>query len=87
MYYYSNTFSLRDRLQSEDRAHRAGLTHSVEYFDAECAGTVDTRIVNVLRANYDIAAVFNRDTARQWLAGAEVSVGEPIKDALRIAFA
>jgi SNF2 family DNA or RNA helicase len=31
--YYSNTYSLEDRLQSEDRCHRIGQTKSVTYVD------------------------------------------------------
>lgn len=31
--YYSNTYSLEDRLQSEDRCHRIGQDHSVTYID------------------------------------------------------
>lgn len=31
--YYSNTYSLEDRLQSEDRCHRIGQTKSVTYID------------------------------------------------------
>ncbi len=40
--YYSNSFRLIDRLQSEDRAHRAGMDeHPVNYIDIICPETVD----------------------------------------------
>lgn len=45
MIYYSNTNKLVDRLQSEDRAHREGLTHSVLYIDLIAEKTVDVSII------------------------------------------
>jgi hypothetical protein len=46
--YYSNTFSLDDRAQSEDRAHRSGQTKSVNYVDIIAKDTVDLKIVETL---------------------------------------
>ncbi len=46
--YYSNTFSLDDRAQSEDRAHRSGQTKSVNYVDIIAKDTVDLKIVDTL---------------------------------------
>lgn len=43
--YYSNSFNLRDRVQSEDRAHRAGLDHPVTYIDLLGVNTVDRNIM------------------------------------------
>lgn len=54
MIYYSNNFSLRDRLQSEDRAHRIGQKNNVTYIDICASGTVDEKIVGVLRSKKDI---------------------------------
>ena len=42
--YYSNTFSLIDRLQSEDRPHRIGQTNKVTYTDLLVEGTLDMKI-------------------------------------------
>lgn len=53
--YYSNSFSLEQRLQSEDRAHRDGLKHTVVYGDYIALGTVDEHIVQALRDNQDVA--------------------------------
>jgi len=47
--YYSNSFDLEVRLQSEDRAHRIGQTSKVTYVDFITPGTVDEHIVKALR--------------------------------------
>lgn len=43
-YYASNTNNLEDRLQSEDRIHRAGQDENCVYTDLLCNGTVDYTI-------------------------------------------
>jgi SNF2 family DNA or RNA helicase len=53
--YYSNSFKAGSRMQSEDRAHRAGLTHSVTYTDLIAEDTIDEHIVEVLRAKKALA--------------------------------
>lgn len=66
--YYSNSFKLIDRLQSEDRAHRAGMDeHPVNIIDLICEGTVDERIVQSLRDKREISAQVLGDEIRQWL--------------------
>lgn len=65
--YYSNTFSLEDRLQSEDRAHRIGQKHNVTYIDIECPGTLDTKVLEALHAKKDLADLITRDSLRQLL--------------------
>ena len=42
--YYSNSYDLEKRLQSEDRAHRIGQTGSVTYVDLIAENTVDDKI-------------------------------------------
>jgi len=64
--YYSNSFSLYDRLQSEDRAHRIGQRNNVTYYDLEVAGTIDRYIIESLRAKKDIANEITGDT-ESWL--------------------
>jgi hypothetical protein len=46
--YYSNSFDLEVRLQSEDRAHRIGQTNKVTYVDLIAKDTVDEHIVKAL---------------------------------------
>ena len=53
--YYSNSFSLHDRLQSEDRAHRIGQKHPVLYIDLGMMGTVEQSILRALHNKQDIA--------------------------------
>jgi hypothetical protein len=65
--YYSNSFRLMHREQSEDRAHRGGLDHSVTYYDIACPGTVDVHIVKNLCGKKDIARIINGDRLREWL--------------------
>lgn len=68
MIYYSNTFKLIDRLQSEDRAHRAGMDeHPVNYIDLIAPGTVDERIVQNLRDKVEIASVVTGDRLKEWI--------------------
>lgn len=64
MIYYSNDFSLRNRLQSEDRAHRIGQKNNVTYIDLTGIGTIDERIVAALRAKEEIADIITGDGAR-----------------------
>lgn len=65
--YYSNNFSLEQRLQSEDRAHRIGQSSSVTYIDVVARGTVDSRIVKALRDKLNIASQITGDEVRKWL--------------------
>jgi len=68
MIYYSNSFKLIDRLQSEDRAHRAGMDNNpVNYIDIVCQGTVDEKIVDNLRGKRDIASSILGDELRDWI--------------------
>jgi SNF2 family DNA or RNA helicase len=65
--YYSNSFNLEDRLQSEDRAHRIGQEKSVRYIDLIARGTVDSKIVGSLRGKLNIASEITGDELRAWL--------------------
>jgi SNF2 family DNA or RNA helicase len=56
VFYYSNTFSYEQRIQSEDRAHRIGQKESVIYVDLEIGGTVDERVRDVIAKAADCAA-------------------------------
>jgi SNF2 family DNA or RNA helicase len=68
MVYYSNSFRLIDRLQSEDRCHRAGMDeHPVTYIDLVANGTVDEKIVTNLRGKRDIAQAIQGDEWREWI--------------------
>lgn len=55
MCYFSNNYSLRDRLQSEDRAHRIGQTKRVTYYDFAARGTVDEHAIRLVGQKKDVA--------------------------------
>lgn len=65
--YYSNSFKLEDRLQSEDRAHRIGQEHPVNYYDLVAPGTIDVKLVRALRDKQNVASVVTGDTIREWI--------------------
>lgn len=68
MVYYSNSFKLIDRLQSEDRAHRAGMDeHPVDYIDLVANGTVDEPIIENLRGKKDIIDMVLQDEWKEWI--------------------
>lgn len=53
--YMSNSFKLRDRLQSEDRNHRIGQGAPVKYLDIVADDPVERLILNALRDKKDVA--------------------------------
>ena len=70
--YYSNSFNLVDRLQSEDRAHRIGQSYPVNYIDFEAIlpngrKTVSANIIKALRDKYDISAKITGDELKEWI--------------------
>lgn len=62
--YYSNSWSLEDRLQSEDRAHRIGQVKSVRYVDIIAQDTIDENVVKALRGKTDVARTIMGDARR-----------------------
>tara|TARA_R110000751_G_scaffold42715_6_gene98973 strand:- start:301 stop:1755 length:1455 start_codon:yes stop_codon:yes gene_type:complete len=65
--YYSNSYDLEIRLQSEDRAHRIGQTNKVTYIDLVSPGTIDEKILDALRNKIDIAGQVLGEDAKSWL--------------------
>jgi len=66
--YYNNSFKLRDRLQSEDRAHRGGMDeHPVLYIDMMSDAPIDETIVTALRNKQDVADQVTGDEAKEWI--------------------
>ena len=65
--YYSNSFDLEIRLQSEDRAHRIGQTSKVTYIDIVAEDTVDDRILKALRNKINIASQVLAEDFRDWI--------------------
>ena len=65
--YYSNSYDLEKRLQSEDRAHRIGQTGSVTYVDLIAENTVDDKIVKSLRSKINIANEIMGEDIKEWM--------------------
>jgi len=59
--YYSNSFDLETRLQSEDRCHRIGTKNNITYIDIESPRTIDTKIVKALRHKKKLADIVTKD--------------------------
>lgn len=65
--YYSNSFNLLHRLQSEDRPHRWGQDHPVSVVDLLARGTMEEQLINRLIGKFDVASIVTGDGLRQWL--------------------
>ena len=60
--YYSNTFDLDARQQSEDRMHRIGLKNNkAVYIDLMVPGTIERKIINSLRNKKSISDLVTMD--------------------------
>ena len=65
--YYSNSYDLEKRLQSEDRAHRIGQKNIVTYIDLMTEKTVDEKIVKALRNKISIANEIMGEELGDWI--------------------
>jgi len=65
--YYSNSYDLEVRMQSEDRAHRIGQTNKVTYVDLVAEKTVDEKIVKALKNKINLANAVMGDAWRDWI--------------------
>lgn len=57
VFYFSNSFDLDHRLQSEDRSHRIGTKNNVVYIDIVAEDTVDEKIARNLQRKKQTAAI------------------------------
>lgn len=65
--YYSNSFSLEDRLQSEDRPHSHGVTVNIGVIDFVAPGTLDDKVIDALRTKKNLADLVTGDKIIEWL--------------------
>lgn len=72
--YYSQGWSLETRLQSEDRAHRIGLLHPVNYITLCSPGTIDEKIARALHNKKELADEIVSASA----LNAAVALSEPL---------
>lgn len=66
-YYYSNSFSLEDRLQSEDRPHSPGQTKNLAVVDMVAPGTLDEKVIGALRGKKELADLVTGDKLIEWI--------------------
>ncbi|MEJ2248066.1 MAG: DEAD/DEAH box helicase [Candidatus Lokiarchaeota archaeon] len=67
-YFYSNTYSLEHRDQSEDRSHRIGTKKSVLYKDIIMRNSIDEKIYKLLKERKNLLDYF-RDTSIEEFLG------------------
>ena len=66
--YYSNSYNLEVRMQSEDRAHRMGQKGTVVYIDIVAKGTLDEAIMKSLTSKGKLAAkTLGEEELKSWL--------------------
>ena len=65
--YYSNSYNLEVRLQSEDRAHRIGQSSKVTYIDLIVKDSIDTMILGSLEGKVKISAKTLGEEVMKWL--------------------
>jgi SNF2 family DNA or RNA helicase len=65
--YFSNSYSFGERIQSEDRSHRAGQVNQVTYIDLLMKDTIDVSIYKILRNKKNIADIVTKDNLRSLL--------------------
>lgn len=65
--YYSNTFSLTDRIQSEDRPILLDKPKKVLVVDLISDAPVCKHIINTLRSHQNIAETITGDTMKKWV--------------------
>ena len=65
--YFSNDYSLINRQQSEDRAHRYGQRNVVTYIDIVMKNSIDLGVLAALRDKKDVADIVTRDNLRAFL--------------------
>lgn len=67
MIYYSNSYDLEIRLQSEARIDRYGQQNKMTYIDLMSPNTVDEKIVDALLKKMDIANLVLGENAKEWI--------------------
>lgn len=81
-YFYSNGFSMDERVQAEDRNHRIGTSSTVTYRDLVAIDTRDDDVVWALQHKLDTAAIINGDPARRDRFRANLALADDGESAL-----
>lgn len=69
MVYYSNSYSLQDRLQSEDRCHRSGQRNEVLYIDIIGQKTIEESVLQALKSKHELSSLLTRDNLQNLIEG------------------
>lgn len=67
MHYFSNCYNLEVRNQSERRIYRLGQKQRCVYYDYVTPGTVDEKILEVLRQKKNLSRLITGDAWREWI--------------------
>jgi SNF2 family DNA or RNA helicase len=67
LFYFSNSYNLEVRQQSEDRAHRIGQKKNVTYVDILMRNSIDMLIVSALQRKIKISAETLGEEVKRWL--------------------
>ena len=65
--YFSNSYDLEIRIQSEERVHRIGQTKKVTYIDLLTPKTVDEKIIKSLRKKINISSEVLGEDLKDWI--------------------
>jgi len=65
--YFSNSYNLEVREQSEDRAHRIGQDKNVTYIDLIADRTIDEFIVGALDKKMKLSAQTLGEEVKKWI--------------------
>ena len=65
--YFSNSYNLEVRKQSEDRAHRIGQKNKVSYIDLIVPNSIEMMIISALKRKVKLSAQTLGEEARKWL--------------------
>lgn len=68
-YFFSNTYSLEHRLQAEDRSHRIGQKWPVVYKDIIIRGSIEERVLQVLKNKKGLLDYFKTHTLKDLIVG------------------
>ena len=67
--YFSNTFKLEDRLESEDRIRRVDqVAMNTLYIDLISEGSNENKILDTLVSNHSVGAFIMGDEWRKWFS-------------------
>lgn len=66
-WFYSNSFSLEDRLQAEDRPHSPGQTKALAVVDTVAPKTPDEKVIDALRMKKNLADQVTGDALISWI--------------------